>query len=89
MAWKSVTVKQGSDSIEALMQGDMIELPNFLGKNVDEPTTISVDGKSYKVISVSLDARDDILKIKLELPMGSPMSKTQGESNDKSTKGSD
>jgi hypothetical protein len=89
MSWKSVTVKQGGDSMVALMQGDMLELPNFLGKDLDEPTTINVDGKSYKVISVSLDARDDILKIKLELPMGSPTSKAQGESNDKSIKGSD
>ena len=68
----------------AVMQDDVLELPNFLGKEKDEPTTIVVDGKSYKVVSVSLDTRDDILKLKLELPMGSPTTKSQGESNGKS-----
>ena len=88
MAWKNVTVKEGNKDISALMQEDMLEVPNFLGKNKDEPTTLSVDGKSYKVVSVSLDTRDDILKIKLELPMGSPKSKAQGESYGKSNESS-
>ena len=84
MAWKNVIVKEGGKEISAVMQGDVLELPNFLGKDKDEPTTISVDGKSFKVVSVSLDTRDDILKLKLELPMGSPTTKGQGESNGKS-----
>ena len=88
MAWKNVIVKEGGKEISAVMQGDVLELPNFLGKDKDEPTTISVDGKSFKVVSVSLDTRDDILKLKLELPMGSPTTKGQGESNGESTKGS-
>jgi len=84
MAWKNVVVKEGGKEIIAAMQGDNLELPNFLGKDKDEPTTLVVDGKSYKVVSVSLDTRDDILKLKLELPMGSPTTKSQGESNGKS-----
>ena len=89
MAWKNVLVKEGGKKMPAVMQDDVLELPNFLGKEKDEPTTIVVDGKSYKVVSVSLDTRDDILKLKLELPMGSPTSKAQGESNGKSNEGSD
>jgi hypothetical protein len=89
MAWKNVLVKEGGKEMPAVMQDDVLELPNFLGKEKDEPTTIVVDGKSYKVVSVSLDTRDDILKLKLELPMGSPTSKAQGESNGKSNEGSD
>lgn len=84
MAWKNVLVKEGGKEMPAVMQDDVLELPNFLGKEKDEPTTIVVDGKSYKVVSVSLDTRDDILKLKLELPMGSPTTKSQGESNGKS-----
>ena len=89
MAWKNVLVKEGGKEMPAVMQDDVLELPNFLGKEKDEPTTIVVDGKSYKVVSVSLDTRDDILKLKLELPMGSPTTKSQGESNGKSNEGSD
>ena len=89
MAWKNVLVKEGGKEIPAVMQGDILELPNFLDKDKDDPTTLSVDGKSYKVVSVSLDTRDDILKLKLELPMGSPTTKGQGESNGESTKRSD
>ena len=84
MAWKNVLVKEGGKEMPAVMQDDVLELPNFLGKEKDEPTTIVVDGKSYKVVSVSLDTRVDILKLKLELPMGSPTTKSQGESNGKS-----
>ena len=88
MAWKNVLVKEGGKEIPAVMQGDMLELPNFLGKDKGEPTTITVDGKSYKVVSASIDTRDDILKLKLELPMGSPTSKAQGESNGNSNESS-
>ena len=31
MAWKNVLVKEGGKEIPAVMQGDMLELPNFLG----------------------------------------------------------
>ena len=49
MAWKNVLVKEGGKEIPAVMQGDMLELPNFLGKDKGEPTTITVDGNLIRL----------------------------------------
>ena len=61
------------------MQKDSLEMPNVYK---DKPTSVMVEGKSFKVLSAFVDKRDNIIKIKLELPMGSP--KKLGESDDKS-----
>lgn len=84
MAWKEVSVKRGKKEYLAFMRGDELELPNKIGK----PESISVDGKTIKVVSFSVDERDDIIKIKLDVPMGTP-TKEDGESNGKSDEGSD
>ena len=42
MAWLAVKVKGSKGNIPAMLNGDMLEVPNQLGKN---PTTVIVDGK--------------------------------------------
>ena len=64
MAWQSVTVKGAKGNISAMLNGDILEVPNQLGK---DPSEVLVDGKSYKVLSCSLDERDDVLTIKLAI----------------------
>ena len=62
MAWQTVEVKGSKGNISAMLNGDMLEVPNELGKN---PTTVIVDGKTYNILSCVLDERDNILKIQL------------------------
>ena len=81
MAWEAVTVKGSKGNIPAMLNGDMLEVPNHLGKN---PTPIIVDGKTYDILSCVLDERDNILTIKL-----AKASTKQEKSDDKPTKGRD
>ena len=81
MAWQSVTVKGAKGDISALLSGDVLEVANQLGK---DPSDVTVDGKSYKVLSSSVDGRDDIITIKLAMA-----STTKEKSDDKPTKGRD
>ena len=81
MAWEAVTVKGSKSNIPAMLNGDMLEVPNQLGKN---PTTVIVDGKTYTIVSCVLDERDNILQIKL-----ATASTKQEKSDDKPTKGRD
>jgi len=81
MAWQNVTVKGAKAEIPAMQNGEMLEVPNQLGKN---PSTVIVDGKTYDILSCVLDERDNILKIKLAMA-----STKQEKSDDKPTKGRD
>ena len=81
MAWKSVTVKGAKGNIPSMLNGDLLEVANQLGKN---PTTVNVDGKTYDILSCVLDEGDNILKIKLAIA-----STKQEKSDDKPTKGRD
>lgn len=81
MAWETVTVKGAKADISAMLNGDMLEVPNQLGKN---PSTVIVDGKTYQILSCVLDERDNILQIKL-----ATASTKQEKSDDKPTKGRD
>ena len=81
MAWEAVTVKGSKSNIPAMLNGDMLEVPNQLGKN---PTTVIVDGKTYTILSCVLDERDNILQIKL-----ATASTKQEKSDDKPIKGRD
>ena len=81
MAWLTVKVKGSKGNIPAMLNGDMLEVANQLGKN---PTTVNVDGKTYDILSCVLDERDNILKIKLAMA-----STKQEKSDDKPTKGRD
>ena len=81
MAWETVTVKGAKADISAMLNGDMLEVPNQLGKN---PSTVIVDGKTYEILSCVLDERDNILQIKL-----ATASTKQEKSDDKPTKGRD
>ena len=79
MAWLEVTVKGAKGNIPAMLNGDVLEVANQLGK---DPSDVTVDGKSYKVLSNSVDERDDIITIKLAMA-----STTKEKSDDKPTKG--
>ena len=79
MAWLAVKVKGSKGNIPAMLNGDMLEVPNQLGKN---PTTVIVDGKTYNILSCVLDERDNILKIQL-----ATASTKKEKSDDKPTKG--
>tara|TARA_X000001382_G_scaffold11214_1_gene7634 strand:+ start:8 stop:253 length:246 start_codon:yes stop_codon:yes gene_type:complete len=81
MAWQSVKVKGSKGDIPAMLNGDVLEVANQLGK---DPSDVTVDGKSYKVSSSSVDERDDIITIKLAMA-----STTKEKSDDKPTKGRD
>jgi hypothetical protein len=81
MAWEQVKVKGSKGDIVGMLKGDELELPNQLGK---DPSEVKVDGKSYKVLSSSVDERDDIILIKLAMA-----STKQEKSDDKPTKGRD
>jgi len=81
MAWEQVKVKGSKGDIPAMINGDVLEVANQLGK---DPSEVKVDGKSYKVLSSSVDERDDIITIKLAMA-----STKQEKSDDKPTKGRD
>jgi|TARA_R100000149_G_scaffold29743_1_gene11421 hypothetical protein len=82
MAWKEVTVKNGKDKIDAFLKGDQLNLPNKLGKDQQQ---VTVDGKTYKVLSQVIDTRDDVITYTLELAGASP--KEKGEANAESNEG--
>ena len=46
MAWEQVKVKGSKGDIPAMINGDVLEVANQLGK---DPSEVKVDGKSYKV----------------------------------------
>tara|TARA_R100001443_G_scaffold112652_1_gene126416 strand:- start:6720 stop:6965 length:246 start_codon:yes stop_codon:yes gene_type:complete len=81
MAWEQVKVKGSKGDIPAMINGDVLEVANQLGK---DPSEVKVDGKSYKVLSSSVDERDDIITIKLAMA-----STNKEKSDDKPTKGRD
>tara|TARA_Y100001938_G_C7987692_1_gene377789 strand:- start:7 stop:252 length:246 start_codon:yes stop_codon:yes gene_type:complete len=81
MSWEAVTVKGSKGDIPSMLNGDMLEVPNQLGKN---PSTVIVDGETYKILSCVLDERDNILQIKL-----ATASTKKEKSDDKPTKGRD
>ena len=81
MAWEQVKVKGSKGNIVGMLKDDVLELPNQLGK---DPSEVKIDGKTYKVLSSSVDERDDIILIKLAMA-----STKQEKSDDKPTKGRD
>tara|TARA_Y100000114_G_scaffold150046_1_gene165037 strand:- start:429 stop:680 length:252 start_codon:yes stop_codon:yes gene_type:complete len=83
MAWEVVQVISGKNQIQGMMNGDVVEVPNFLGKN-DMPSNITVGKKSYEVLSHIIDERDNILKISLAMA-----STKKEKSDDKPIKKSD
>ena len=82
MSWKEVTVKNGKDKIGAFLKEDQLNLPNKLGKDQQQ---VTVDGKTYKVLSQVIDTRDDVITYTLELAGASP--KEKGEANAESNEG--
>lgn len=81
MSWNKVKVQVGKDQIDALFDGENLEIPNV----IEVGDTMKVDGKEYQVVSSIIDIRDDILKIQLA---GASKSKKEKKSDDnKQTKG--
>ena len=81
MSWQSVTVKGTKGDIPANLNGDLLDVPNQLGK---DPKSVIIDGKTYQILSSQLDERDDVLKIQL-----ATASTKKEKSDDKPTKGRD
>ena len=81
MSWNKVKVNVGKEQIDAMFDGENLDMPNIIDLGDD----ISVDGKKYKVLSSVIDIRDDILKIKLA-GASKPKPKEK-KSDDKQAKG--
>ena len=79
MAWVEVTVTHGKKELPAMQRGADLHLVNKIGK----PTSVVVDGKTIKVESYTVDERDDIIQVKLDLPKG----RSKGASDDQSPEG--
>ena len=76
---KEVNVKVGNESMKGSLHKDELSIPNVL----ELGDSINVDGKDRKVLSSSVDYRDDILKINLAKASKPKEKKSDG----KSTKG--
>jgi len=76
---KQVKVKVGDDSILGTVYKNELLIANI----VEVGDTINVDGKEIKVLSSTVDYRDNILKIELAKASQSKEKKSDG----KSTKG--
>lgn len=80
MAWQKVTVDLGKDQIPAMMKGDQLDMPAI----VDVGNSITVNKKSYQVLSHKLDERDN--RYLIQLAMAST-TKEKESSDGKSSKG--
>lgn len=83
MAWKKVSIDLGDESIIGSLKIDESELsiPNI----VELGETVKVNKKEFKVLSSSIDIRDNKLNIKLA--KASKPKKKEKKSDDKQTKG--
>ena len=80
MAWQKVTVDLGKDQIPAMMNGDQLDMPAV----VDLGNSITVNKKSYQVLSHKLDERDNRYLIQLAMASST---KEKESSDGKSAKG--
>ena len=80
MAWQKVTVDLGKDQIPAMMNGDQLDMPAV----VDLGNSITVNKKSYQVLSHKLDERDNRYLIQLAMASST---KEKESSDGKSSKG--
>lgn len=80
MAWQKVTVDLGKDQIPAMMKGDQLDMPAI----VDVGNSITVNKKSYQVLSHKLDERDNRYLIQLAMASST---KEKESSDGKSVKG--
>lgn len=77
--FKTVEIKKGKDTFQASLDEGVLSAPNKLGKDISE---IEVDGKTYKVLDSTVDERDDLIYLTLELPKGSSGAKSNDESSE-------
>lgn len=80
MAWQNVTVDLGKDQIPAMMKGDQLDMPAV----VELGNSITVNKKSYQVLSHKLDERDNRYLIQLAMASST---KEKESSDGKSSKG--
>lgn len=80
MAWQKVTVDLGKDQIPAMMNGDQLDMPAV----VELGNSITVNKKSYQVLSHKLDERDNRYLIQLAMASST---KEKESSDGKSSKG--
>lgn len=80
MAWQNVTVDLGKDQIPAMMKGDQLDMPAV----VELGNSITVNKKSYQVLSHKLDERDNRYLIQLAMASST---KEKESSDGKSVKG--
>ena len=80
MAWQNVTVDSGKNQIPAMMNGDQLDMPAV----IDLGDSITVNKKSYQVLSHKLDERDNRYLIQLAMASST---KEKESSDGKSSKG--
>lgn len=82
MAWQNVTVDSGKNQIRAMMNGDQLDMPAV----IDLGDSITVNKKSYQVLSFKHDERDNRYLIQLAMASST---KEKEQSDGKSVKGRD
>ena len=82
MAWKKVSIDVDGESIKGSLKLDETQL--FISNIIDLGETIKVDKKEYKILSSSIDTRDNKLIINLA---NASKPKKEKKSDDKQTKG--
>lgn len=80
MAWLEVTVEIGKDKISAMQKDNLLDMPAV----VDLGDSITVNKKSYQVLSFKHDERDN--RYLIQLAMAS-LTKEKESSDGKSVKG--
>ena len=82
MAWKKVSIDVDGESMKGSLKLDETQL--FISNIIDLGETIKVDKKEYKILSSSIDTRDNKLTINLAK---ASKPKKEKKSDDKQTKG--
>jgi hypothetical protein len=77
MAWKQVTITDGSKKIQAQQNGQRIFCANNLGVN---PKQICINDVQYTVLSQSVDDRDGTINLIIDVPKGTAKGKADGKS---------
>jgi len=77
--FKTVEIKKGKDTFQASLDDGVLSAPNKLGKDVTE---VDVDGKTYKVLDSTIDERDDLIYLTLDIPKGISGAKSNDESSE-------
>ena len=83
MSWNKVQLDLGDEKINAFLKHDESQLS--VENIIEVGDTVKVDKKEYKVLSSSVEYRDNLLTI--DLAKASKPKKKEKKSDDKQTKG--